>query len=163
MNIYKKSFFNYFIISFSLIIIILLSIFSFHKYSEFVVHLNNEETNIISFKKLNLIPGEKTDYLIVLKSKKSNSYNININFNDIEINLLKDYLYIRLECQDQIICEDLVYNIINNNGINFKLNINKNKPINLDISYYISEDAGNEIQNESAIFELVIESIVEKE
>ena len=156
LNLRKDKYFSLFVIISLLFIITLIIILKFYNTNTFYINVNNETKEVITLKNLNLIPGEKFEYDLNLKSKKNGKYGINISFNEIEESLLKDYLKVVIFNKEEILYDDLLCNLIRDNGIDIELDFYKNRIINLKISYYLDESVGNEVQKEIAMFELII-------
>lgn len=156
LNLRKDKYFSLFVIISLVFIITLIIILKFSKTNTFYININNETKEVITLKELNLIPGEKFSYDLNLKSKKNGKYRINLIFNELDDSLLKNYLNVVVINKDDILYEDLLCNSLKDNGIEFKLDFYKNKPINLKIIYYLDQNVGNEVQKELALFELIV-------
>lgn len=156
LNLRKDKYFSLFVIISLVFIITLIIILKFSNSNTFYIKVNNETKEVITLKELNLIPGEKFSYDLNLKSKKNGKYRINLIFNELDDSLLKNYLNVVVINKDDILYEDLLSNSLKDNGIEFKLDFYKNKPINLKIIYYLDQNVGNEVQKELALFELIV-------
>ncbi len=107
LNTRKDKYFSLFVIISLLFIITLIIILKLNNSNTFYINVNKETKEVITVKNLNLIPGEKFEYDLNLKSKKNRKYGINLSFNEIEDSLLKDYLNVVIVNKEEVLYNDL--------------------------------------------------------
>ena len=120
------------------------------------INIENGETQAVEFKKLDLIPGEECNYTLSLSSKVADEYDILLVFRETEEHTLKDYARVRMESNGEVICDKLLAEMFTGNGISLSFRLVKDRSEDIQITYYLPEDVGNEAQNAEAAFELLI-------
>lgn len=148
------SFMLFLIIIFSLTIIILL-ISNFNNCKNNRIGFYDDNVKIINFKDLTLIPGQKTDYTVVINSNFSKDYIIELFFEEKNNNQVNNFLYVELLIDDEVIYESM-FNEVLNRSVSFSKYIIKNEPLKIKVVYYLDKNTGNEIQNEEIDIELKI-------
>lgn len=121
------------------------------------VSIEDGKSKTITFEHLQFVPGESCDYAIELSSKITKKYDLFLDFMDLSKNqTLKDYAYVRIEMEGQVICDKLLSTVLEENAIHLAVDFTGGSCQDVTISYYLPQEVGNEIQGAEAIFELRI-------
>lgn len=120
------------------------------------INIDGNETKNVEFKNLSMVPGEKIEYIINLKSEVVKECKVTLRFQEIEEQNLKNYVYVQIETNDEKISEQLLKNLLEDKEIVIPVDFTKEKKKEIKISYYLPEEVGNEAQNAEASFELLI-------
>lgn len=128
------------------------------------VDISSGEAQDVVFDDLVLFPGESTGYKLLLCGKYSDEYQITLEFKDNEPDkTLKDHAYIRMEKGDEILCDALLRDVLEGDGIVFTAFLTEGEAETISVIYYMPEDVGNEAQNAEADFTLMITASNEQE
>ena len=121
------------------------------------IDLSDEGTETLSFDKLDLVPGEKAEYTVILKSELDGKHKVSLDFkdNNKEMNL-KDYAYVTLRLNGTEICNRLLAEVLDGEVFETEIELKANSEAELEIIYYLPESVGNEAENAEADFELNI-------
>jgi len=120
------------------------------------VNIRDNATQVVEFQDLCLIPGEKCEYTISIGSDTSDKYKVELAFHEIAENTLKNYVHIKIETNEEIVCNQLLATLFDNNNITLFVDLTEDKKNDIKIIYYLPEEIGNEAQNAEANFELLI-------
>lgn len=120
------------------------------------INIDGNETKNVEFKNLSMVPGEKIEYIINLKSEVVKECKVTLRFQEIEEQNLKNYVYVQIVSNDEKISEQLLKNLLEDKEIVIPVDFTKEKKKEIKISYYLPEEVGNEAQNAEASFELLI-------
>lgn len=128
-----------------------------------VVHLELEEGSeeTLSFEDLALLPGEETSYIVSLSGDVSGVGEVTVNFKPDEEALteegrLADYLYARVTVGEEVICDALLSTLLAGDPFVFQNDFSTLERLDLNVTYYILKDVGNEVQGASASFYLAV-------
>lgn len=120
------------------------------------VDVEDNGEKIVSFEKLNIIPGDIEEYTIKLKSEVSCNYQIVFDFQELEDKGLKEYVYIKIQMGDEVLCDKLLKDVFEDEAITFECAMKKRKRYDIKVTYYMLETVGNEAKNTESTFNLVI-------
>ena len=116
----------------------------------------------VEFSELDLIPGESVEYDVNLHSEMNVEAFVTLEFKRIDeipegVAKLEDYAYARIMLGDEVLCESLISELLNNETrVTFECAIGTDDHCNLKIMYYMPSEVGNEAQNAEASFEMII-------
>lgn len=108
----------------------------------------------IGFEKLALIPGESCAYTIRLTGDVAEQYELHLEFKETQDKTLKNFAYIRIESNGQVLCDQLMATVFAGEGIDLSVDLTQTKQQELIITYYLPLEVGNEAKNAEAVFEL---------
>ena len=110
----------------------------------------------IGFENLCLIPGESCSYTFRMKGDVAKEYDVHLRFEETEEKTLKNFAYVRIETNGQVLCDELMATAFEGEGIELHVDLSQVKQQDLIITYYMPLEVGNEAQNAEAIFDLLI-------
>lgn len=111
----------------------------------------------VCFKNLCLLPGEESKFTLILSSEYAQEYRLRISFSDLDPTLqLKDYAYIRMEKDGEVICDELLAEVFTREGYELAVDFTDGAKNEIKIIYYMPENVGNEAQNAEAKFNLIV-------
>ena len=110
----------------------------------------------IGFENLCLIPGESCSYTFRLKGDVAKEYDVHLRFEETEEKTLKNFAFVRIETNGQVLCDELLATAFEGEGIELHVDLSQAKQQDLIITYYMPLEVGNEAQNAEAIFDLLI-------
>lgn len=108
----------------------------------------------VGFEKLALIPGESCAYTIRLTGDVAEQYELHLEFKETQDKTLKNFAYIRIESNGQVLCDELMATVFAGEGIDLSVDLTQTKQQELIITYYLPLEVGNEAKNAEAVFEL---------
>lgn len=121
------------------------------------VDLTPDEPSTVSFKNIGLRPGESCVYTLKLNNEYADEYDLTLDFLDSAPELtLKQYAYVRLEMDGQVLCDELLSSAFEREDITAVVNFTGKDVCEIKVTYYMPEDVGNEAQDAEAKFELII-------
>lgn len=120
------------------------------------VDVEDNGEKIVAFERLNIIPGDVEEYTIKLKSEVSCTYEINFGFQELENKGLKDHVYIKIQMDDEVLCDKLLKDVFEDEAITFECTMKRKKRYDIKVTYYMLETVGNEAKNMESTFNLVI-------
>lgn len=120
------------------------------------VSVGEDTVQTVEFHNLCLLPGEQCSYTLSLSSKKAEQYNLTLQFVETEEKTLKHYAYVRIEADGQILCDQLLAEAFEGETMVLPVDFSQNRNTELNITYYMPIEVGNEAENAEAIFELRI-------
>lgn len=121
------------------------------------VSIEPDETKAIRFEELYLRPGESCEYTLLLSSEYTEKYQLTLRFEDENTKLtLKDYAYIRMERDGEVLCDTRLSEIFEQQTIELAVDFTDGESNDIGIIYYMPEDVGNEAQNAEAEFKLLV-------
>lgn len=120
------------------------------------VHLREDTVQIVEFDHLTLIPGESCNYTVSVSSTKGKAYDLMLQFVETEEKTLKNFAYVRIESGGEIVYEQLLKDAFRDDALVLPVDFSENRNVELDVTYYMPVEVGNEAENAEAIFELRI-------
>lgn len=120
------------------------------------VCIAEDEDKIVEFKNLSIVPGGEYEFIIKLTGEFDAVYDISMKFVESDGLVLKDYVYARIEDDQQVFCDDLLANVFKEEIFHFERKLYEKKSHDIRVVYYMDEEVGNEVQQASAEFELLI-------
>ena len=124
------------------------------------VKVEIEEINVPKRVDINdyiLVPGYENEYTLTVTADRPGDYDLTFSFVEKgnEDNILKENLYILIEYDGEIICDDKLSELYDQQ---FKLDIELKRWRGKDIRvvYYVPIEVGNEIQGQVVDFDLYI-------
>ena len=118
------------------------------------IHVETDETELVSFRHIGLIPGESCEYKIKFKGKED--VILEFDFIEKEEKSLKNFAYVRIVSEDNVIFEELLADAFENEEIVVPISFYKKLNTELTIIYYRPDEVGNEAKNAEADFDLEI-------
>ena len=117
----------------------------------------------IRFDGLALIPGEEREYDAFFRSDIPGEYVLLLDFVESgDNNALKEFAYARLEVGDSVICDEKFSELFDGDPVEIPAYLSKKEGCDLKITYYIPAEVGNEAENATADFKIVVSSAKEK-
>lgn len=112
-------------------------------------------TEILEMPSINVNPGTTSKYSFYLSFLNDGQYNINFSFKEKIENILKDYINVKLKINNEILFEEKLKDICNGDTtLSFIKEVNKDRPLLVEILYEVPISVGNEIQGLKTSFEL---------
>lgn len=120
------------------------------------VKLEDGQTESLSFEHLTLIPGQECEYVIQLEKTSENTYNLELDFVELEEKTLKNYARVKIVAGDEVVCDELLADAFENDVIVLPVDYAAGQNTELKIVYYLPSEVGNEAKKAEAIFELLL-------
>ena len=124
------------------------------------IRLANASSMPIEFDNLPLTPGSSTSYEFRFTSYSSKKYDVSLDFVEDEekkdYNTLKHFVRVKIEVDDEILCDDLLERVIDGNSIHFPVDVGKKINTRMKVTYSLPEDIGNEAKGATAAFKLFV-------
>ncbi len=120
------------------------------------VDVNDEGQKIIEFKNVNFVPGTAEKYTIKLETEVKSKYTITFDFNETEVGNLKEYVYVKVENDEEVLMDKLLKDAFDGETLVLSEVLKPGAPIELEVTYYMPENTGNAAKGEKAVFELII-------
>ena len=122
------------------------------------VKLEEGKTETLSFEHLTLIPGQECEYVIQLEKASADTYNLELDFVEIEEKTLKNYARVKIVAGDEVVCDELLADAFESDVIVLPVDYAEGKNTELKIVYYLPSEVGNEAKKAEAIFELLLKA-----
>ena len=117
----------------------------------------------VDFEDLAMLPGESTEYKIKLKGEVEAECDITLKFKEKgDNNTLKNFVYVRIEYEDEVVCDELLADVLDGKRIKLDGDFRDGKRDIIKITYYMPIEVENEAENAEADFSLQI-SVVNEE
>lgn len=121
------------------------------------ISIEPDETESVHFEKINIVPGDECEYTLLLSSEYEYEYELTLRFEDLDPEqILKDYAYVRMERDGEIICDELLSKAFEGEKLVLSVNFLERETNDIRVIYYMPADVGNEAQNAEANFNLYI-------
>ncbi len=121
-----------------------------------VVNLSDDNTEIVEFEALTLVPGEQCEYRIKLKNKNANEYDLSLDFVELEDKTLKNFARVKIVSKDEVLYDELLADAFEDENIVFPIDFEVFRNTELRVIYYLPIEVGNEAKNAEALFKLVL-------
>ena len=103
-----------------------------------------------------LISGEACTYTLQLEGDVAEQYEVHLLFEEMQSGTLKNYAYIRIEANGQVLCDQLMATVLAGEGIDLFVDLHQVEQQEVIITYYLPIEVGNEAKNDEAVFDLLI-------
>jgi hypothetical protein len=120
------------------------------------VEIVNGESEVVEFEGLGLVPGEKLEYTLNVSTNDGVAHTIVFDFREEKVSPLADYVYVKLTIGDDVVCDTLLADVMDAGSIGYKYNLSADAECEVNITYYMPEDVGNEAEGAEAWFDLYI-------
>ena len=120
------------------------------------VDLESEVAKPIRFESLHLIPGESCEYTVTLSGERTKDYDVHLDFIETEDKKLKEYARVKVVANGEVVCDELLARAFERDDIGLSVNFEKEKNIELTVTFYLPLEIGNEAKNAEAKFDLLI-------
>ena len=118
--------------------------------------LEDEDGGTVQFEDLCLLPGESSEYTLLITNKLKNEFNTVIKFTEKEDGTLKNFAHVKIEKGDEVIYDELLSDAFSDDGITLPVKYGKKNSVKLKVTYYLPSEVGNEAENAEAVFELQV-------
>lgn len=118
--------------------------------------LENKETDVLHFENLCLIPGEECSYQVTLTGENPKAYDVTLHFEELFDLGLRKFAFVKVSLDGKIILDDLIDTVMRSDDIGFTVDFGAEKDSQLEITYYLPLEVGNEAKGKEAIFDLYI-------
>ena len=124
------------------------------------VKVEIEEINVPKRVDINdyiLVPGYENEYTLTVTADKPGDYDVTFSFVEKgnEDNILKENLYILIEYDGDVICNDKLSELFDVNS-EIQMELKRHRGQEIKVVYYIPIEVGNEIQGQVVDFDLYI-------
>lgn len=109
----------------------------------------------VTFENLSMVPGDSCAYTLRLSSKYADRYTLYLDFEELEEKTLKEFAYVRLQSDGQIIYDQLLKDAFVDDTISIPVDLTQGHE-EIEVIYYLPIEVGNEAKNAEAIFQLLI-------
>ena len=120
------------------------------------VNIDNHESKTISFEDLALVPGEETGYTFMFDQVDLAEYDVVLQFKKTEKTVPCDFIYVRISVDGEVKYDKSLGEFLDKDPVFFHINPIKNKDNEVNVTYYIPLDVGNEAQDVDVYFDLVV-------
>lgn len=158
----KKYWINILLIVLSFLILVAVGVSLYNIYGrddQHIIKLNIDDGDsyALEFDDLALLPGEESNYTLAVKSGKSQKYRLDLDFCETEqAQTLKNYAYVRIQMGEDILCDKLLAELLDGEALSFGVDFTDADRNEVQITYYLPRETGNEVQGAEAFFELRI-------
>lgn len=121
---------------------------------EIIIVQDGETVEDMQIKGLEVHPSESVDYKVLFKAKVTGTYNINMDFTEVEDGGLKEFIVVTIKNGDTLIYEQSLLETLSGEAISFDCNITANEPYVIDVKYKMPIEVGNEAMNAKASFDI---------
>lgn len=120
------------------------------------LELSEGVTETISFENLCLLPGDEASYHLNLKDSNTKKYSLIFDFVEKDDKGLKNFVRVKIASGDTVLYDELLSTAITAERIAFDVNFRERLNTQLDITYYLPLDVGNEAKNGEVLFDLLL-------
>lgn len=125
------------------------------------VYLKDGKTEIISFERLALVPGESCEYLVRMKSTGVERYDMSMLFEETGANAqeesnLKHFAKVKIISGDRVLCDKLLSEAFEDGAINLEVDFSRRRNTEFRVIYYLPLDVGNEAKSAETFFNLKV-------
>ncbi len=120
------------------------------------VRLELEETQIVSFENLCLIPGQACDYTVILESDDADECNLTIEFEEMGDGTLKNFAYVRIEANGEVLYDKLLATVFDGEKISLMIDFPQKQNTELTVTYYLPIEVGNDAKNAEVVFQMLL-------
>ena len=120
------------------------------------IYLSEGETESVGFEELCLVPGQSCQYKVVLKTDDIKQFQLSIDFEQVKESPLKDYAYVRITSNDEVVTDMLLSNAFESDSIHLAVDFTQNVNTELTVIYYLPLEVGNEAKGAEAFFNLLL-------
>lgn len=120
------------------------------------VELYGGKTETVDFEALRLVPGEQCEYDVKLKNENDEKYDLSLEFAEIEENTLKNFAYVRIIANGEVVCDELLATVFEDKNIVLPVDFAEGTNTELKFVYYLPFEVGNEAKNTEALFKLIL-------
>ena len=121
------------------------------------VDFSDKEEDVISFDSLALVPGDSCTYTVYLRTGFTDTYNVTLAFVAGETTTLGKDVCARVAAEDgTVLCDAPLATLFTIEAFDFSCELADGKDYALTVTYYMSEDVGNEAKNAEVIFDLKV-------
>ncbi len=125
--------------------------------SVITLDLQPDKTQTVEFSELCLLPGEQSEFTLVLRSDYATQYLLTLAWEDCAPeHTLKEHVYVRVEKDGAVLREQLLAQAFTDDALTLSVDFDKDANNELKIIYYMPEAVGNEAQNAEADFKLLV-------
>ena len=120
------------------------------------LELSEGITETITFENLCLLPGDEASYHLNLKDDNARKYSLLFDFVEKEDKGLKNFVRVKIASGDTVLYDELLATAIAADSIIFDVNFKERVNTQLDITYYLPLEVGNDAKNAETLFELLL-------
>lgn len=121
------------------------------------INIEQGKTETVWFEDLCLRPGEQASYTLLLNSRYEDAYQLLLHFEDEDPALtLKQYTYVRIERDGEVLCDARLAELFAQEALRVTVDVTDQAKQELTVTYYMPEEIGNEAQNATAAFQLLV-------
>lgn len=118
------------------------------------ISIDDGQAGVVEFENLALTPGGSSEYNIELKQSGADNYMLTLDFIETAESPLKEFAYVRIVSDDQVVCDKLLANAFEDESIVLPVDFRKDQNTKLTVIYYLPIDVGNEAKKAEAFFKL---------
>lgn len=118
--------------------------------------LQDDVRKIVHFTDLSLVPGESSEYNLYLSSQYEDDYLISLQFSETEDRMLKEYAFVRVECEGEVLCDKRLSEVLDSEPLTCTRKLSEDSECKVKVTYYLPADVGNEAESTSTDFSLMI-------
>ncbi len=122
------------------------------------VDVEDNGEKIVKFESLNIVPGSSDEYTIKLQTEVASTYQISLDFIEEEDLGLKEFVYVKIQMGNEVLCDKLLKDVFTGEPITFECKMELRKKYDLEVTYYMLESVGNEAKNTQTTFDVVIQA-----
>ena len=116
---------------------------------------NGVTESVIKVRDLKLNPTESKEYSVNLVCEATGSYFITIDYTETEDGGMKDFVNVKVRCNDEVVYEGSLAALINTDEvIEFEGELDAEDPLPVYITYEMPKDVGNEAQGTFSDFDI---------
>lgn len=121
------------------------------------VDLKEGEPAVIEFNDLDLIPGDRIEYVLKVADQIDGAFDLELAFNENSDSPLKNYIYAKVEADGEELCNVMLAELLDSDKTFSLYCENDGKgAYDIKITYYMLPDVGNEAMEAEADFDLTL-------
>ena len=115
----------------------------------------------VEFREMLVHPGETVGHTVLLTSEVEGECELSVSFKEYKPNLLanelKKYVYVTVTLGDAVICESVLLEELFSTELEAQVcELDSKEPLELDISFHMPIETGNEAEFTEAYFDVII-------
>lgn len=142
----------------ALVVGVILMYTLYHGKERDIIHINidSRESKTVSFQNASMVPGEETGYTFVFDQVDLAEYDVALQFKKTEKTVPCDFIYVRISVDGKVLHDKPLDNFLDNNAVFIHIEPIEDKREEVEVTYYIPLDVGNEAQDIEVYFDLVV-------
>ena len=127
------------------------------------INLGEEGQKVVSFSDFSLLPGEETEYKILFDEVDLSTYDVVLQFKTETDYAAYDFLCVRIIVDGKVLCDRTLSEVFADDPLFLQINPIEDRSVEIKVVYYIPLDTGNEAENMTFDFDLIITATTQQD